>query len=45
MRMREEQAGFLRHYEAEMAAKREEYKLHTFILDQFVSEARAAKQP
>lgn len=44
-RMREEQVGFLRHYESEMAAKREEYKLHTFILDQFVSEARAAKQP
>lgn len=41
-RLKTEQAEFLKRYAAEMAAERPEYGLHTFILDQFVGEARAA---
>lgn len=40
-RLGREQAEFLRHYDAEIAAGRPEYTDHKFILDQFVSEARA----
>lgn len=35
-----ELAEFLRHYEGEMAAGRPEYNHHTFILNQFLEEAR-----
>lgn len=41
-RLQTEQAEFLERYATEMAAERPEYGLHTFILDQFVGEARAA---
>jgi len=41
-RLKTEQAEFLKRYTAEMAAERPEYGLHTFILDQFVGEARTA---
>lgn len=41
-RLAEERAGFLSRYDREIAANRVEYGLHTFILDQFVGEARAA---
>ena len=40
-RLGREQAEFLRHYDLEIAAGRPEYQDHKFILDQFVSEARA----
>ena len=40
--MRTEQEGFLRHYDAELAAQRPEYAQHKFILDQMVEQARAA---
>lgn len=41
-RLLEEQRGFMKHYDAEMAAKRSEYEHHAFILNQFVGEARTA---
>lgn len=41
-RLAEEQRGFLGHYDAEMAAGRDEYGHHDFIITQFVGEARAA---
>ena len=41
-RLKTEQAEFLKRYATELAAERPEYGLHTFILDQFVGEARAA---
>lgn len=40
--MRTEQDGFLRHYDAELAAQRPEYAQHKFILDQMMEQARAA---
>ncbi len=42
-RLAKERAGFLQRYDAEIAANRLEYGLHTFILDQFVGEARGAR--
>lgn len=39
--MAREQAAFLRVYDAEIAAGRPEYTDHSFILNQFVTEARA----
>ena len=42
-RMSSERAGFLRHYDAELAAQRPEYQQHQFILDQMQSEARAGQ--
>lgn len=39
-RMREEEAGFLRGYDGEMATGREEYQQHRFILDQMLEQAR-----
>lgn len=41
-RLKTEQAEFLTRYDTELAADRPEYGLHTFILDQFVGEARTA---
>jgi hypothetical protein len=40
-RLQSEQAGFLEHYEAELAAQRPEYAQHQFILDQVRDQARA----
>ncbi len=39
-RQREEEAGFLAAYDAEIAAGREEYQQHRFILDQMLEQAR-----
>jgi hypothetical protein len=40
VRQREEEAGFLAVYDAELAAGREEYQQHRFILDQMLEQAR-----
>jgi hypothetical protein len=40
-RLRLEHAGFLEHYDAELAAQRPEYGQHQFILDQVRDQARA----
>lgn len=42
-RMVRERAGFLQHYDAELAAQRPEYQQHQFILDQMQGEARAGQ--
>jgi hypothetical protein len=42
VRLREEEAGFLAAYEGEMAAGRDEYTQHRFIIDQMLEQARRA---
>jgi hypothetical protein len=42
-RMSTERAGFLEHYDAELAAQRPEYQQHQFILDQMQSDARSGR--
>ncbi len=44
-RLASEQAAFLRAYDAEMATARPEYTDHSFIINQFVTEARARVGP
>jgi hypothetical protein len=42
-RQASEHTGFLRHYDAELAAQRPEYGQHKFILDQLVEQARSER--